>query len=51
MGTGLSRVNISQSESLNIIVNMLQLNRDKIHGELDVVVYSKKKNMVSIHNV
>lgn len=51
MGTGLSRVNISQSESLNIIVNMLKLNRDKIHGELDVVVYSKEKNMVSIHDV
>ena len=51
MGTGLSRVNISQSESLNIIVNMLKLNRDKIHGELDVVVYSKEKNIVSIHDV
>ena len=51
MGTGLSRVNISQSESLNIIVNMLRLNRDKIHGELDVVVYSKEKDMVSIHDV
>ena len=51
MGTGLSRVNISQSESLNIIVNMLRLNRDKIHGELNVVVYSKEKNMVSIHDV
>ena len=51
MGTGLSRVNISQSESLNIIVNMFRLNRDKIHGELNVVVYSKEKNMVSIHDV
>lgn len=51
MGTGLSRVNISQSESLNIIVNMLRLNRDKIHGELDVVVYSKEKDMVSIYDV
>lgn len=51
MGTGLSRVNISQSESLNMIVNMLKLNRDKIHGELDVVVYSKEKNIVSIHDV
>lgn len=51
MGTGLSRVNISQSESLNTIINMLRLNRDKIHGELDVVVYSKAKNMVSIHDV
>lgn len=51
MGTGLSRVNISQRESLNIIVNMLKLNRDKIHGELDIVVYSKEKNVVSIHDV
>ena len=51
MGTGLSRVNISQSDSLNIIVNMLKLNRDKIHGEIDVVVFYKEKNMVSIHDV
>lgn len=51
MGTGLSRVNISQEESLNIIVNMLKLNRDKIYGEVNIVVFRKDKNLVSIHNV
>ena len=49
MGTGLSRVNLSQEESLSIIVNMLKLNRDKIHGEVSVVVFSKEKSLVSIH--
>lgn len=51
MGTGLSRVNLSQEESLSIIVNMLKLNRDKIHGEVSVVVFSKEKSLVSIHNI
>ncbi len=51
MGTGLSRVNISQNDSLNIIINMLKLNCDKIHGEIDVVVFCKEKNMVSIYNM
>ncbi len=51
MGTGLSRVNISQEESLNIIVDMLKLNREQIHGQVNVVVFSKERNIVSIHNL
>lgn len=51
MGTGLSRVNLSQEESLSIIVNMLKLNRDKIHGEVSVVVFNEEKSFVSIHNI
>lgn len=51
MGTGLSRVNISQEESLNIIVDMLKLNREQIHGQVNVVVFNKEKNIVSIHNL
>lgn len=51
MGTGLSRVNISQEESLNITVDMLKLNRGQIHGQVNIVVFSKEKNMVSIHNL
>lgn len=51
MGTGLSRVNISPEESLNILVNMLKLNRDKVHGIVNVVVFNKQSNEVSIHNI
>lgn len=51
MGTGLSRVNISQRDSLNIIINVLKLNHDRVHGEIDVVVFCKDKNIVSIHDI
>lgn len=50
MGTGLSRVNISPEESLNTLVNMFKLNRDKLHGEVNVVIFNKQSNEVSIHN-
>lgn len=51
MGTGLSRVNISPEESLNILANIIKLNRNQIHGEVNIVVFSKQKNTVSIYNV
>lgn len=51
MGTGLSRANIYPEESLSILANMLKLNRDKLHGEVNIVVFNKQSNEVSIHNV
>ena len=51
MGTGLSRVNISQEESLSLLINLLKLNHSKIHGEVNIVVYNKEKDKVSIHNI
>lgn len=51
MGTGLSRVNISPEESLNILVNIIKLNRDRVHGEVNIVVFSRQKDTVSIHSV
>jgi hypothetical protein len=51
MRTRLSRVNISSEESLNALANMLKLNRDKVHGEVNVVVFNKHSKEVSIHNV
>ncbi len=51
MGTGLSRVNISPEESLNILTNMIMLNRNKVHGVVNIIVFDKQRNAVSIFNV
>lgn len=51
LGTGISRANVTPSESLQIITDLLKLNRDKIQGEANVVVYSKIKNQVSIFDL
>ena len=50
MGTGLSRAGLSHEESLSVISNLLKLNSDQIHGEVNIVVYSKDMDLVSIHN-
>lgn len=51
MGSGLSRANITPGESLQIITDLLKLNRDQVHGEANVIVYSKIKNQVSIFDL
>lgn len=51
MGSGLSRTNITPGESLQIITDLLKLNRDRVQGEANVVVYSKIKKQVSIFNL
>lgn len=48
IGTELSRVNITDQESLELITNMFQLYSDKIHAETSIVVYKKHRNQVSI---
>lgn len=51
LGSGISRANVTPSESLQVITDLLKLYRDKIHGEANVIVYSKIKNQVSIFNL
>lgn len=48
LGTELSRVGISESESMRLIVDLCMLYRDKIHGEVNVVVYEKHRSIVPI---
>lgn len=51
MGSGISRANVTPAESLQIITDLLKLNRNRIQGEANVVVYSKIKTQVSIFDV
>ena len=48
LGTELSRVGISESESMQLIVDLCMLNREKIHGKVNVVVYEKHRTHVPI---
>lgn len=47
-GTELSRVGISESESMQLIVDLCMLYREKIHGEVNVVVYENHRSQVPI---
>lgn len=51
MGSGISRTDVTPEESLHIISDLLKLNRSKVHGEANVVVYSKIRNQVSIFDL
>lgn len=51
LGTGLSRVGLSHEESLRILSSLLNLYSDQIHGSINIVVYSKDKDKVSIQNI
>lgn len=48
MGTGLSRSRLSHADALNKIISVLQLERDQIHGSINIVIYSEDKDKVSI---
>lgn len=48
MGTGLSRIGIEHEDSLEIIESMFKLHKDKIHGKVNIVVYNKDKDKISI---
>lgn len=48
IGTELSRANISERESIMIMKSIFQLYSEKIHNELNIVVYKKQKNKISI---
>lgn len=48
IGTGRSRSGLSHEDSLQIIKSILLLYSDKLHGEINVVIYSKDRDKVSI---
>lgn len=48
LGTELSRVGISESESMQLMVDLCMLNREKIHGKVNIVVYEKHRSQVPI---
>ena len=50
MGTSLSRVGLSHSEAVQTIVALFKLYSEHLHGRVNIVVYNKEKNKVSIFN-
>lgn len=48
MGTGRSRTGLSHKESLHIILSTLDLYKEKIFSPINVVIYNKDKDQVSI---
>ena len=48
MGTGLSRIGLSEQEALEIILSIIKLNSGKIHGEITIVIYNKNRDKLSI---
>ena len=48
MGTNLSRAGLSHNDSLRVITSLFQLYGDKIHGEIDVVIYKGDKDKVTL---
>lgn len=48
MGTNLSRAGLSHNDSLRVITSLFQLYGDKIHGEVDVVIYKGDKDKVTL---
>lgn len=48
IGTGNSRTGLSHKDSLNLIKHTFMLNKDLIHQEINVVIWNKDKNKVSI---
>lgn len=48
LGTNLSRVGLSHQDSLTILESMLIMYSNYIHGEVNIIVYSKEKEKVAI---
>lgn len=48
MGTGRSRAGLTHYDSLQITKSVLSLYNEKIHGTINIVVYQKDRNKVSI---
>lgn len=48
MGTNLSRTGLSHNDSLRVLTSLLQIYGDKIHGEVDVIIYKGDKDKVSL---
>lgn len=48
MGTNLSRAGLSHNDSLQTIISVLRLYSDKIHGSVNIIVYNKDRDKVTI---
>lgn len=48
LGTGMSRTNISLEESLQIMVSYFKIYKAKIHGNVNIIIYKKQRNKVSL---
>ena len=48
MGTGRSRAGLTHCDSLQVIKSVLSLYGEKIHGTINVVIYPKDRDKVSI---
>ena len=48
IGTNLSRTGLSHNDSLRVITSLFQLYGDKIHGEIDVVIYKRDRVKVTL---
>ena len=48
LGTNLSRVGLSHQDSLTILESMLRMYSNYIHGEVNIIIYSKEKEKVAI---
>lgn len=48
MGTGRSRAGLTHEESLQIIKSVFSLHSENIHGTINIVIYSKDRDKVSI---
>lgn len=48
MGTNLSRAGLSHGDSLRIITSLFMIYGDKIHGEVDVVIYEGDRDKVTL---
>ncbi len=48
LGTGRSRTNISAEESLETIASEIKINKSKIHGNINIIVYEKDRDKISI---
>ena len=48
IGTNLSRAGLSHNDSLRVITSLFQLYGDKIHGEINVVIYKGDKDKVTL---
>lgn len=48
LGAGLSRTNISAEESLETIISEIKINKSRIHGNINIIVYKKDRNKIAI---
>ena len=49
MGTNLSRAGLSHDDSLRTIASLFQLYGNKIHGEVDIIIYNGDKDKVTLN--